>query len=72
MWLTDDKKAHPKNIFETLLTCFFFLLQGTFSLIVEAWHEPLSARNLGKDNINLYFVVVYCNNIDLNIDVVFE
>lgn len=25
----------------------FVCLQGTFSLIVEAWHEPSSARNSG-------------------------
>lgn len=33
-----------------MLIFFIFLLQGTFSLIVEAWHEPSSARNSGNDN----------------------
>lgn len=31
-----------------------FLLQGTFSLIVEAWHEPTSARNSGNDNTVIF------------------
>jgi hypothetical protein len=49
-WPVSDEQHQLINNHSTLNTVPFIFLQGTFSLIIEAWHES-NNKSLGKKTI---------------------